>query len=348
MNRWESFSDFWAGKRVMITGHAGFVGSRLGHALYKAGATVYGVDYHEQIFIPYDAYFHERRGWFESVFMGDVRDRAEMEELVAMWRPEVIFHLAAISQVVDAIHAPVQTFETNIVGTANILDVARLCGFRPAVVVASSDKAYGKIADDKAHEYTPLDPYHPYDVSKAAADYVARSYAEIYEMPVAVTRCGNIYGPGDRNWQRLIPGVIRWLLKGETPIIRSDGTLRREYNYIDDILDAYLRVAEHVMEGGSSGISWTISDQRGYFNVMEVVYQIFEAVGREIEPIIEDGVPEEEKAIQLDASMIYERLGWQPRVEFEEGLRRTVIWIKGFLGMPLSGEVFYDPRPVLT
>ena len=332
-------NEFWKGKRVLITGHAGFLGSRLANILSVAGVINYGIDRREQ-YLPYDSNLQKRRSWFENVFICDVTDRYDLEHRVAEVRPDIIFHLAAISQVVDAIHAPVQTFNTSIMGTVNVLDVARLCGFSPAVVVASSDKAYGQIDPfvKLANEDTLLDPVHPYDVSKAAADFIARSYAEIYELQVGVTRCGNIYGPGDRNWQRIIPGVIRWILKGETPIIRSDGTFMREYNYVYDIVDAYLRVGEYLMEGGVTGVSWTISDADGYLSVLEVVDAINNVMGLDINNVtveIEGGASEEEKSIQLDSSMIRESLGWKSSMGLKAGIARTVDWISEDLRIPM-------------
>ena len=255
-------SQRFRGKKVMITGHAGFLGSRLAGKLKDLGALNYGVDY---------AMFQERQASFESVFMGDVTDYLEIERLIAEWRPDFIFHLAAISQVVDALHAPLHTYRTNVMGTANVLEAVRKSGLEIVTVVASSDKAFGRTSLI-AHQGTSLNPFHPYDVSKAAADFIARSYADIYGLQVGITRCGNIYGPGDTNWQRIIPGAVRAFLTDETLVIRSDGGPKRVYNYVDDIVEAYLLVAEDLAEQEkNSGRSWTIAASNDYYDVLEVV-----------------------------------------------------------------------------
>ncbi len=325
--------DFWRGKKVMITGHAGFLGSQLARVLKGLGAFNYGVDIREQIFYPYDANFQERRGWFEAVFMGDVTDYLEVERLIAEWRPDFIFHLAAISQVVDAAYAPMHTYQTNIMGTANILEAVRKSKQEHIhIVIASSDKAYGRlksfvVADEETH----LNPFHPYDVSKAAADFVARSYADIYDLKVGITRCGNIYGPGDTNWQRLIPGAIRSVLTGETLVIRSDGGPRRVYNYVDDIIDAYLLIAEDLANGDNSGASWTIAAEDDYYGVWEIVDMVGDALGTKVPSNTLGGASEEERHLRLSATKIISELGWEPKATMAHGIRATYSWMQKYM-----------------
>ena len=327
-------TQHFRGKRVMITGHAGFLGSRLAGTLKDLGTLNYGVDYREQIWTPYDAMFQKRRANFEAVFMGDVTDYLEIERLIAEWRPSFIFHLAAISQVVDASYAPLHTYNTNIMGTANILEVVRKSGLEITTVVASSDKAFGRLPRSViAHEETSLNPFHPYDVSKAAADFIARSYADIYGLRVGVTRCGNIYGPGDTNWQRIIPGAVRAVLTNEPLVIRSDGGPKRVYNYVDDIVEAYLLVAEDLAEQGkNSGVSWTIAAANDYYDVMEIVKLVESALGADTIPLeVLDGASEEEPHLRLDAGKIIMDLGWHPQVPMSEGINATAKWVDEYL-----------------
>ena len=327
-------TQHFRGKKVMITGHAGFLGSRLAKTLKDLGALNYGVDYREQIFIPYDAIFQKRRANFEAVFMGDVTDYLEIERLIAEWRPRFIFHLAAISQVVDAWHAPLQTYQNNIMGTANVLEAVRKSGLEIVTVVASSDKAFGRLSGLViAHEETSLNPFHPYDVSKAAADFIARSYADIYGLRVGITRCGNIYGPGDTNWQRIIPGAVRAVLIDEPLVIRSDGGPKRVYNYVDDIIEAYLLVAEDLAEHDkNSGTSWTIAAPNDYYDVMEVVKLVESALGADTIPFdVLGGASEEESHLRLDAGKIIMDLGWKPQVSMSSGINATARWLDEYL-----------------
>ncbi len=333
ISRWNPYQNYWKGKRVMITGHAGFLGSRLGYVLKQMGALCYGVDYRERIFLPYDVNFHKRRDNFEAVFMGDVRDYSELERLIAEWRPDYIFHLAAISQVVDALHAPLQTYEINVMGTANVLEIVRKSGLCIRVVVASSDKAYGRLPGSvTAHEGTVLDPYHPYDVSKAAADFVARSYADIYNMPVTITRCGNIYGPFDTNWQRIIPGAIRAALEDKPLDIRSDGTPIRVYNYVDDIIEAYLMVAVDLMLNPDRwGTSWTIAASDDYYSVLDIAAKISDVMGKDIAVNILSEAAHEEFALRLDPHKITKEFRWSPQTKIEDGIAETVEWMKEWM-----------------
>lgn len=309
-------------RRVLITGSSGFLGQRLAWTLGKMGATVFGFDYRADEFN------------LDDFQLGDVRDYGTVERAVAEFKPSIIFHLAAITQVVDAKLVPLLTYATNIIGTANVLEVARTVGadFGISTIVASSDKAYGRlpslaIADEK----TRLDPYHPYDVSKASADFIARSYADVYGQKVAITRSGNIYGPGDTNWQRIIPDTIRSLLEGRPLIIRTDGTQRREYNYIDDVISAYILAAAHLDSGGETGIAWTISDPNALYSTIEIAELVATIMGRKLDMEITGGNQSEEQVISLDSSLIRERLDWKPQYLVSRGITETVEWIKGYL-----------------
>ncbi len=311
-------------RKILITGSSGFLGQRLAWRLGKSGATVFGFDYR----------YRADELNLDDFQLGDVRDYGAVERAVAEFKPNIIFHLAAITQVVDAKLVPLQTYATNIIGTANVLEVARTVGadFNISTIIASSDKAYGRIPSfATADERTRLNPYHPYDVSKASADFIARSYADVYGQRVAITRCGNIYGPGDGNWQRIIPDTIRSLLEGRPLIIRTDGKQRREYNYVDDIIESYILTAAHLDSGGETGIAWTISDPDATYSTIEIAELIATMMGRKLDMEITGGNQSEERVISLDSSLIRERLGWKPQYMVSQGIAETVGWIKEYL-----------------
>ena len=350
MNRWDEYAPLWRGMRVMITGGAGFLGYRLARVLKQmiGCVHVYGLDIqswwnpHTPMEAPSFVY--------ERIRVADVTDYRACERAIVETKPDVIFHLAAISQVVDAKQMPLQAYLTNIMGTANILEAARQTfPGRIVTVVASSDKAYGTMPMVgktmlSANEHSFLDPIHPYDVSKASADFIARSYGRLYGERTAITRCGNIYGPGDDNWQRIIPGTIRSYLFGNAPIIRSDGSLVREYNFIDDIIEAYLLVAWSLMTapGEPPGKCWTISDEAGRMNVMAVVEQISRVMrmlnpgARLPQPVVTGKARDEGQEIRLSSERMRERFGWRPRTSFGDGLRATIEWAHAIHGMPLG------------
>jgi CDP-glucose 4,6-dehydratase len=314
--------------------------------LRAMGAYVYGVDL-QSWWNPLKA-FDSPGMVFNKIVMGDVRDYNTCERVIVEVKPKVIFHLAAVTQVVDFKQMPLQAYWTNILGTANVLEAARRAFPGEVVtVVASSDKAYGSGPGTlMANERTFLNPVHPYDVSKASADFIARSYGKFYGERTAITRCGNVYGPGDSNWQRIVPGTIRDYLLGKVPVIRSDGSLVREYNYVDDIIDAYLLVAESLMgtDPVKTGRAWTISDASGRMTVLDMVYRIREAI-TEINPKVVLPSPtilgtanDEGKEIRLSSSAISEMLGWFPRVSIRDGLLETVKWLMdAYLMPPPSG-----------
>jgi CDP-glucose 4,6-dehydratase len=325
--------SYWKGTRVLITGVDGFVGTALANALIREDAQVSGLllDYN------FGSPFYRTADYLSlhRAIHGDIRDYRVAERAIVESNPDYIFHLAAITQVVDAVKMPAQNYAINIMGTVNLLDALRIQGRGNscATVVASTDKVYGPPTGEPANEDTPLNPVHPYGVSKASMDMISQSYARIFHLPVAIARCGNIYGPGDVNWQRIIPGVIRWLLRGERPIIRSSGEQVREYNYIDDIVDAYLKIARGLMNTRfGTGTCFTISDDKSRLTALEIVDMIKNIMDREgIDPEILGGAEDEEEALILDSSFIQRRLGWRPRVPMLEGLKDTVDWLRYFL-----------------
>jgi CDP-glucose 4,6-dehydratase len=254
----------------------------------------------------------------------DIRRALEAHEV------DTVFHLGAQTQVGVANRAPLETWEANIRGTYMLFEAVRAHDPGTHVVVASSDKAYG------AHEVLPyredfaLQPMYPYDVSKAATDMIARSYAATYEMPVAVTRLANVYGPGDVNWARVIPDTARALVRGERPVIRSDGSPERDYIYVEDAADAYLAVGDSLDDPANHGRAWNAGSGKP-LSVLEIVTRLIEISGRDVEPDIQGtGVPHGEIDRQfLDSSAIKSELGWEPAWDLDRGLAATWEWYGG-------------------
>ena len=254
-------------------------------------------------------------------------DLTSLDGALAEHRPEAVYHLAAQTQVGDAYRSPLHTWETNIRGTYLLMEAVRSHDPSTHVVVASSDKAYGSHEELPYREGFALKPSYPYDVSKAATDMIARSYAVTYDMPVAVTRLANVYGPGDVNWARLVPDTARALLRGERPVIRSDGTPERDYIYVEDAADAYLAVAGSLSDRANWGRAWNAGSGEPHA-VLEVVERLIEISGRDVEPDVQGtGVPHGEIDRQfLDSTAIRTELGWSPQWDLDSGLRAAWDW----------------------
>ena len=245
----------------------------------------------------------------------------------------IVFHLAAQTQVGAANRSPLGTWETNIRGTYLLLEAVREEVPGTRVVVASSDKAYGSHAELPYREDFALQPSYPYDVSKAATDLMARSYAATFGMPVAVTRLANVYGPGDVNWARVVPDTARALVSGERPVIRSDGTPERDYLFVEDAVAAYLAVAASLDDPGNHGRAWNAGSGEP-LSVLEIVNRLIAISGRDVEPDIQGtGVPHGEIDRQyLDSTALREELGWAPEWDLDRGLRATWEWYERTLG----------------
>jgi CDP-glucose 4,6-dehydratase len=259
---------------------------------------------------------------------GDLRDPERMRDVLESVRPDAVFHLAAQAIVGQALESPVPTFRTNVQGTWNLMEACRETGVG-AIVVASSDKAYGRHEELPYTENAALRPTFPYDVSKAAADMIARSYWHTYEVPVAVTRFANIYGGGDMNFSRLVPETITAVLDGRPPVIRSDGSPERDYLYAEDVARAYVAIAESIAEGRGRGEAFNAGWGRAN-SVREVVELICEVAGSDVAPqILGEGVPAGEIDRQfLDSAKLREVTGWEPRVDLREGLGRALDWYR--------------------
>jgi CDP-glucose 4,6-dehydratase len=259
---------------------------------------------------------------------GDLCDADRVREVVAAQRPDAIFHLAAQAIVGEALASPVSTFRSNIEGTWNLMEAAREAGVG-RVVVASSDKAYGPHEELPYTEDAALQPIFPYDVSKAAADLIARSYWHTYELPVAVTRFANIYGGGDLNFSRLVPETVSAVIDGRRPVIRSDGSPERDFLYAEDVARAYIAIAAALERGEGAGEAFNAGWGKPNA-VREVVELICEIAGAEVEPDIRgEGNPEGEIDRQFLASeKIRQVTGWEPQVGLRDGLGRTLEWYR--------------------
>jgi CDP-glucose 4,6-dehydratase len=309
--------------RALVTGGRGFAGSWLAKALLQAGAEVTSLDQEERA--PTGLELLGIADEVEDV-AGDLRDGELVGRLLRERAIDSVFHLAAQAIVGDANASPLPTFEANIEGTWVVLEACRTAGV-DRVVVASSDKAYGPHERLPYTEGSALQPVFPYDVSKAAADLIARSYWRTYELPVAVTRFANLYGGGDRNFSRLIPETVTAVLDGRPPAIRSDGSPERDFLYVEDAAAAYLAVAEGLASGNAAGEAFNAGWGRPH-PVREVVELICELGPGEVEPdYLGTGNPSGEIDRQyLDATKIRERVGWEPRVELRDGLGLTLEW----------------------
>jgi CDP-glucose 4,6-dehydratase len=262
---------------------------------------------------------------------GDVADQVTLERVIGEHEVRCVFHLAAQTIVGIANRNPISTFQSNVAGTWAVLEACRRSPLVSEVVVASSDKAYGAQEDLPYREDAPLQGRSPYDVSKSCADLLAQSYAATWATPVVVTRCGNFFGGGDLNWNRLIPGSIRSLLAGVPPLVRSDGTFVRDYVYIEDGAEAYIRAAEALSANHDlAGRAYNFSMERP-LTVLQMMKLLCDATGVALEPVILSEAKNEISAQYLDSTRARHELGWAPRVGIEEGLRRTVDWYRNIL-----------------
>jgi CDP-glucose 4,6-dehydratase len=311
--------------RAFVTGAYGLLGSWLAKALLARGDRVVVLRRDEPAATALALDGTEARC---DVVAGDVCDPETVERALVEYEVDTVFHLAAQTLVGAARQSPVATFEANVRGTWVVLDACRRHEV-PRVVVAASDKAYGPHDDLPYREAHALQPRFPYDVSKAAADLIARSYFHTYGLPVAVTRFANLYGGGDLNFSRLVPEAVAAALQGRAPVIRSDGTPQRDYLYVEDGVAAYLAIADALGGGGAAGEAFNAGGGAPH-SVLEVVRLVCEATGTKVEPDIRGrGVPAGEIERQyVDFTKLRELTGWAPKISLEEGLARTVEWYR--------------------
>jgi CDP-glucose 4,6-dehydratase len=312
-------------RSVFVTGAYGLLGSWLVRALLARGdrVTVLQRDRAPRSALLL-AGFEDR----VDVVHGDLNDDGLIARALGEQEVDTVFHLAAQTIVGTANRSPLGTFESNVRGTWTLLEACRLHG-APRVVVAASDKAYGASATLPYREEMPLDPRYPYDVSKAATDMIARSYWHTFGLPVAVTRFANLYGGGDLNRSRLIPEAVGAALAGRAPVIRSDGSPERDFLYVEDAVEAYVRLADALDGDGAQGEAFNAGAGRPHA-VRDVVARICALAGTDVQPDVRgSGTPDGEIDRQyVDASKLRALTGWEPRVDLDEGLRRTIEWYR--------------------
>jgi CDP-glucose 4,6-dehydratase len=320
---------FWRDRPVLVTGATGLVGAWLTRNLVERGADVVCL---VRDWVPQSELIRSRAIDRVKIVRGDICDRDVLERAIGEYEADTVIHLAAQTIVGIANRNPVSTFESNVQGTWNLLEACRRSPSVKAIVVASSDKAYGDQETLPYSEEAPLQGRHPYDVSKSCADLIAQTYAHTYNLPVAVTRCGNFYGGGDLNWNRIVPGTIRSVLRGERPVVRSDGHFVRDYFYVEDGAAAYLLLAEQLHgRADLRGAAFNFSIE-SEVTVLDLVNRILRSMGSELKPIVLNEASNEIRRQFLSAARARKTLGWAPLFTLEEGLERTIAWYEAFLG----------------
>jgi CDP-glucose 4,6-dehydratase len=320
-------NSFWQDRRVFVTGATGLVGSWLVKKLVASSATVVCL---VRDWVPESELIKSSVCQKVHIIRGDLCDAPLIERILGEYEIQCVFHLAAQTIVEIANRNPVSTFESNIRGTWLLLESCRRTATISEIVLASSDKAYGSHEQLPYTEVQALQGCHPYDVSKSCSDLLAQTYAKTYGLPVAITRCGNFYGGGDLNWNRLIPGTIRSLVRGNPPIIRSDGNSIRDYFYIEDGVEAYMLLASRLAEMPSlKGEAFNFSNEL-QMDVLSLVRKIIQLMGADVEPQIRNNATNEITHQFLSAEKAHRILDWYPRFTLDEGLMRTITWYKNY------------------
>jgi CDP-glucose 4,6-dehydratase len=327
-------SGFWLDRPTLVTGATGLLGGWLVRSLLAEGADVVCL---VRDWVPQSELVRASLIERVKVVRGDVREQAMMERLLGEYEIDTVIHLAAQTIVGIANRNPVSTFETNIAGTWSLLEACRRSPTVKQIVIASSDKAYGEHDSLPYSEDAPLMGQHPYDVSKSCADLIAQAYGATYGLPLAITRCGNFYGGGDLNWNRIVPGTIRSILRGQRPVIRSDGQYVRDYFYAEDGAAAHMLLAER-LAGNSDlqGQAFNFSNEL-QVTVLELVERILSMMNSGLEPDVRGEAANEIRHQYLSAAKARRMLGWQPLFTLDEGLRRTIQWYEDFFGALQTG-----------
>ena len=326
-------SSFWRDRSVFVTGATGLLGSWLVSQLLDAGSMVVCL---VRDWVPQSERVHSRGIEQVSTVRGDITDRDLLERMVGEYEVEIVFHVAAQAIVGIANRDPASTFSTNIEGTWNLLEACRRSPKVSSIVVASSDKAYGDQEHLPYNEAMPLLGRHPYEVSKSCGDMITQTYAASYNLPAAITRCGNFYGGGDLNWNRVVPGTIRSVIRGERPIIRSDGNFVRDYIYVEDAAAAYILLAERLasdaaIRGQAFNFSYEVQ-----VSVLDMVELILRKMKSSLRPEVLNQASNEIRHQFLSAERARSVLNWHPEFTLETGLERTLAWYREFLGAPAA------------
>jgi CDP-glucose 4,6-dehydratase len=319
--------SFWLDRPVFITGGTGLVGGWLIKHLADRGADIVCL---VRDWVPQSELVRNHLIEKVKVVRGDVRDQALLERILGEYEVDTVIHLAAQTIVTIANRNPISTFETNIGGTWALLEACRRSSKVKQIIVASSDKAYGDQEILPYKEDTALAGQHPYDVSKSCADLIAHTYAKTYDLPVAITRCGNFFGGGDLNWNRIVPGTIRSILRGQRPVIRSDGGYIRDYFYVEDGAEAYITLAEAIagrseLHGEAFNFSY-----ESHQTVLQIVEKILSLMGSTLKPEILNETSNEIREQSLDAGKARDILHWLPSTGYEPGLRKTISWYEEY------------------
>ncbi len=322
-------NHYWRDRPTLVTGATGLLGSWLVKSLLANRADVVclvrdSVPQCEAV----------RSGALDrvKVVRGDIRDRECVERTIAEYEVDTVFHLAAQTIVGIANRNPISTFESNVAGSWNVLESCRRSPSVQSIVVASSDKAYGEQEVLPYSEDNPLQGRHPYDVSKSCADLIAQAYAATYRLPVAITRCGNFYGGGDLNWSRIVPGTIRSIIRGERPVIRSDGESIRDYFYVEDGAESYMLLAERLASDRAlRGMAFNFSNE-SQISVIGIVRSILKQMNSSQEPEVRNEASHEIRRQYLSAERARLVLGWRPSYSLDEGLARSISWYRDYFG----------------
>ena len=319
---------FWTDRPTLVTGGTGFLGAWVIQKLLDLGADVVCLVRERSIrseIIGPDLLQRVK------IVHGDIRDQTLLESILREHSVVTLFHLAAQAIVGVANVNPAATLDTNIAGTTAMLEACRRSPGVKQIIAASSDKAYGDAGEQAYDEDMPLRGKHPYDVSKACADMIVRSYAATFGLPAVVTRCGNFYGPGDLNWNRIVPGTIRLLCGGVRPVIRSDGKYVRDYFYVEDAADAHLILAEKLPdEPKLHGEAFNFSNETKV-TVLELVEKMVTLMGLDLRPEVRNETSNEIRYQMLSAAKARREFGWHPRFTLDEGLRTAIAWYREYL-----------------
>jgi CDP-glucose 4,6-dehydratase len=321
-----SKETFWENKNILITGCTGLLGSCLTESLVSKNANVIGL---VRDSVPKSRFYQSNIRNNVVTVRGEIENYFLLERIINEYEIDTVFHLAAQTIVTLANRNPVSTFKANIEGTWNILEACRRAPLVSRIVVASSDKAYGDQPVLPYDEKTPLEGRHPYDVSKSCADLICRAYFETYNLPVCVTRCGNFYGAGDLNFNRIIPGTIRSVFHHQRPLIRSDGSPRRDYFYIRDGVEAYLLLAEKMNNKKICGEAFNFSTESPY-SVLEIVQNIIDIMGSDLKPDLLNQATNEIQDQYLSAKKAKKMLNWASKYTLDVGLKETIHWYTHF------------------